>query len=182
MFSALCGNSIDASAIIRERERENGSSELLPTDAPVKPQIFIPRGSKEAAVKAGLVPSAYIDCDFDLEKIKQNQIEQNKKSARKFIVRQFDKYSEVTHGILSTIALRKIPNQSYILGAPNGFGKTSFVNKWAKNTFTNSSQTTIGSEYGYKVFEHNGTIYNIQLWDIAGQDKNIMVTKYFARD
>ena len=64
----------------------------------------------------------------------------------------------------------------------SGVGKTSFVNKWTKNTFTNSTQTTLGSEYGYKIFEHNDTIYNIQLWDIAGQDKNIMVTKYFARD
>jgi small GTP-binding protein len=64
----------------------------------------------------------------------------------------------------------------------SGVGKTSFVNKWTKNIFSNSSKATIGSEYGYKVFEHNCTIYNIQLWDIAGQDKNIMVTKYFARD
>lgn len=128
IFSKLCGNSIDTAEVIREREKENGSSELIPTDAIVKPQFFIPRGDKLAAVKAGLVPEAYMECDFDIEKIKRNQIEQNKKSARKFIVKQFDKYSEVTQGILSTIALRKIPNQSYILGAPNGFGKTSFVN------------------------------------------------------
>ncbi len=64
----------------------------------------------------------------------------------------------------------------------SGVGKTSFVNKWTKNIFSNSTKTTIGSEFGYKIFQNNGTIYNIQLWDIAGQDKNIMVTKYFARD
>ena len=56
------------------------------------------------------------------------------------------------------------------------------VNKWTKNTFNETSNTTIGSEFVYKIFENNGTIYNVQLWDIAGQDKNIMVTKYFARD
>jgi small GTP-binding protein len=63
-----------------------------------------------------------------------------------------------------------------------GVGKTSFINKWTKNSFNDSSTSTIGSEFVYKVFQHNGTIYNIQLWDIAGQDKNIMVTRYFARD
>lgn len=128
MFSKLCGNSIDTETAIREREKMNGSSDLVPTDAIVKPQIYITTGAKEAAVKAGLVPEAYIDCEFDIEKIKRNQIEQNRKSARKFIVKQFDKYAEITQGILSTIALRKLPKQSYILGAPNGFGKTSFVN------------------------------------------------------
>ena len=64
----------------------------------------------------------------------------------------------------------------------SGVGKTSFVNKWAKNEFGDSTNTTIGSDFGHKIFENNGTIYNIQLWDIAGQDKNIMVTKIFARD
>ena len=65
----------------------------------------------------------------------------------------------------------------------SGVGKTSFVNKWTKNTFNeSSSKSTIGSEFVHKIFENNGTIYNVQLWDIAGQDKNIMVTKYFARD
>ena len=64
----------------------------------------------------------------------------------------------------------------------SGVGKTSFVNKWAKNVFNDSSNATIGSDFGHKIFENNGTIYNIQLWDIDGQDKNIMVTKIFARD
>ena len=64
----------------------------------------------------------------------------------------------------------------------SGVGKTSFVNKWTKSTFNDTSNSTIGSEFVYKIFENNGTIYNVQLWDIAGQDKNIMVTKYFARD
>ena len=64
----------------------------------------------------------------------------------------------------------------------SGVGKTSFVNKWANNEFNDSTNTTIGSDFGHKIFENNGTIYNIQLWDIAGQDKNIMVTKIFARD
>jgi len=38
------------------------------------------------------------------------------------------------------------------------------------------------SEYGFKISEHNNQYYRIQLWDIAGQDKNAKLTKTFAKD
>ena len=38
------------------------------------------------------------------------------------------------------------------------------------------------SEFGFKVFEHEGKLYRIQLWDLAGQDKNSTITKIFAKD
>ena len=37
-------------------------------------------------------------------------------------------------------------------------------------------------EFGFKLFEKDGKLYRIQLWDLAGQDKNSMVTKIFAKD
>ena len=61
-------------------------------------------------------------------------------------------------------------------------GKTSFVNKWTKNIFNSTYQATIVSEYGCKIFEKEGKLYRIQLWDLAGQDKNNMVTKIFSKD
>ena len=64
----------------------------------------------------------------------------------------------------------------------SGSGKTSFVNKWIKNEFTEDYKATIVSEYGFKIFEHNNQYYRIQLWDIAGQDKNAKLTKTFAKD
>ena len=63
-----------------------------------------------------------------------------------------------------------------------GAGKTSFVNKWTKNIFSDTYKATIVSEFGFKIFEENGKLYRIQLWDLAGQDKNAMVTKIFAKD
>ena len=36
-----------------------------------KPLITISKGSKEAAVKASLIPEAYVDCDFDIKKIRE---------------------------------------------------------------------------------------------------------------
>ena len=64
----------------------------------------------------------------------------------------------------------------------SGTGKTSFVNKWTKNIFSDTYKATIVSEFGFKIFEYNGKLYRIQLWDLAGQDKNAMVTKIFAKD
>ena len=64
----------------------------------------------------------------------------------------------------------------------SGTGKTSFVNKWTKNIFSDTYKATIVSEFGFKIFEDNGRLYRIQLWDLAGQDKNAMVTKIFAKD
>ena len=63
----------------------------------------------------------------------------------------------------------------------SGTGKTSYVNKWTKNIFTDSYKATIVSEYGFKIVEKNGKYYRIQLWDIAGQDKNAKLTKTFAK-
>jgi len=38
------------------------------------------------------------------------------------------------------------------------------------------------SEFGYKIYNHNGKIFRIQLWDIAGQDKSACITKLFCKD
>ena len=64
----------------------------------------------------------------------------------------------------------------------SGTGKTSYVNKWTKNVFSDEYRPTIVSEFGFKVFEHEGKLFRIQLWDLAGQDKNSTVTKIFAKD
>ena len=71
----------------------------------------------------------------------------------------------------------------------SGTGKTSFVNKWTKNTFSDNYKATIVSEFGYKIYNHKGKYIRIQLWDLAGiwllikgQDKNTCITKIFCKD
>ena len=64
----------------------------------------------------------------------------------------------------------------------SGAGKTSLVNKWTKNIFDESYQATLVSGFGFKIFEVDGKLYRIQLWDLAGQDKSASITKIFARD
>ena len=60
--------------------------------------------------------------------------------------------------------------------------KTSFINKYTKNIFSDSYKATIVSEFGFKIYEKDGKLYRLQLWDLAGQDKNAKVTKIFAKD
>ena len=50
----------------------------------------------------------------------------------------------------------------------SGTGKTSFVNKWTKDSFNEQYKATIVSEFSNKTFEYKGNSYKIQLWDIAG--------------
>ena len=64
----------------------------------------------------------------------------------------------------------------------SGAGKTSYVNKWTKNVFQEDYKATVVSEFGFKVFEHEGKLYRIQIWDLGGQDKNSTITKIFAKD
>ena len=68
-----------------------------------------------------------------------------------------------------------------VIGSSNA-GKTSFVNKWTKNIFQEDYKATVVSEFGFKVFEHEGKLYRIQIWDLGGQDKNFQITKIFAKD
>ena len=69
-----------------------------------------------------------------------------------------------------------------IIVGNSGTGKTSFVNKWVKDEFTEQYHVTIVSEFSYKVTEYKGKIYKINIWDLAGMDQNIYITKIFSKD
>ena len=64
----------------------------------------------------------------------------------------------------------------------SGTDKTQYVHKWTKKTFNETYKQTIVSEFGFKVFENEGKLYRIQLWDLAGQENNCLVGKIFTKD
>ena len=64
----------------------------------------------------------------------------------------------------------------------SGTGKTKLVNKYTKNFFDDEYKQTIVSQFGFKKYQKDEKLYRIQLWDLAGNDKNYMVTKIFAKD
>ena len=69
-----------------------------------------------------------------------------------------------------------------IVVGTSGTGKTSFVNKWIKDSFDENYKATIVSEFSYKIIDYKDKSYKIQLWDLAGMDQNICITKIFAKD
>lgn len=111
-----------------EARREFGDIANKPEYDGIKPPlIHVKGGDKQMAVTLGLIPRAYMDVEFDVQHIKDNVMAQAKATARKFKVKRFKNYIQVLSLILSKIRSGSVPDCSYLLGAPNGFGKTSFV-------------------------------------------------------
>lgn len=80
----------------------------------------------EIAIKSYLIPEAYRNATYDKEKVKKNiedTVERNQ------VVMNFEAYNRVLNTILTDLSLKRLPKSSYLIGAPNGFGKTSFVNE-----------------------------------------------------
>lgn len=64
----------------------------------------------------------------------------------------------------------------------SGTGKTSFCKRWIHGTFGDIYKATVLVDFQYKLFEHKGYFYKIQIWDIAGQDKNVSTTNVFTKN
>jgi hypothetical protein len=80
---------------------------------------------REQAVKEFIIPKAYMNASFSSERIRDNLRELYPRDSRR--TRGFDEYEATCNGILSSIRMKNLPDKSYIIGAPNGFGKNSFV-------------------------------------------------------
>ena len=61
-------------------------------------------------------------------------------------------------------------------------GKTSFCQFWVKHEFSSKYKATIMTDFNYKIYEYKGDLYKIQIWDIAGQDRSINITKVLTKD
>lgn len=81
------------------------------------------------ATQMNIVPKVYMDASFAEQKIKENIKKQYEKTKGLYRVYKFNDYIGLCLGILSSIRMKMLPERSYIIGAPNGFGKSSFVNE-----------------------------------------------------
>eukprot|EP01124_Arcella_intermedia_P004745 TRINITY_DN1271_c0_g1_i1.p1 TRINITY_DN1271_c0_g1~~TRINITY_DN1271_c0_g1_i1.p1 ORF type:complete len:732 (-),score=144.06 TRINITY_DN1271_c0_g1_i1:14-2209(-) len=62
----------------------------------------------------------------------------------------------------------------------SGVGKTNLLGRWLENKFATTS-ATINVEFAAKVFNINGKIVKVQLWDTAGQEQYRSVTRSYYR-
>lgn len=114
------GLKVKCSCMIESPVKPSNKADITPE----KPFYHVSGAQKELAVSKGLIPESRKDDEFDEDFFKERVIAMCK--AQNCQVMDFQKYintlNEVLVGI-STGTLRK----SFIIGAPNGFGKTTFV-------------------------------------------------------
>lgn len=82
---------------------------------------------RKYAVRTGIIPNDYINARFKPEIIRKNITEQQNMTGHKFKVENFNEYCEVCNSIINTVNMGKLPDRSYLIGAPNNFGKNSFA-------------------------------------------------------
>ncbi|MBO5388010.1 MAG: hypothetical protein J6A59_07720 [Lachnospiraceae bacterium] len=113
-------------------EAEQAGMNLYGTEKEVRQhEIFyhLTASDRDQAVTEGIVPKVYRDSSFNEDKITENLRAQYVKTKGLYKVYKYREYINLCIGILSAIRMKQLPSRSYLIGAPNGFGKTSFVNE-----------------------------------------------------
>ena len=67
-----------------------------------------------------------------------------------------------------------------IIVGDSGTGKTSIITRHIKNEFSDKA-ATIAPNYYQKIMQINGNRYQINIWDLPGQDMSIVISGQFAR-
>ena len=68
-----------------------------------------------------------------------------------------------------------------IIGSVN-VGKTSLLMRYATGKFSNITKSTSNASFITKIKEINNQKYEIRIWDTAGQEKYLSLTKIFVKD
>ena len=71
-----------------------------------------------------------------------------------------------------------------ILVGDSSVGKTSLISMYAKSTFSDQPETTIGPQFTTRYVEvpETGQRIKLQIWDTAGQEKYRSVAPIYYRD
>ena len=71
-----------------------------------------------------------------------------------------------------------------VLVGDSNVGKTSMLQRFAKDTFRNDIEPTVGPQFMSRLveLEDTGATMKLQIWDTAGQEKYRSVTPIYYRD
>ena len=53
----------------------------------------------------------------------------------------------------------------------SGVGKSSILERFTQNTFTNYTESTIGASFAVGTIQKNGKSLKLGIWDTAGQER-----------
>ena len=70
----------------------------------------------------------------------------------------------------------------YIMIGDASVGKSNLLLRFVYNTFQTEYQITIGVEFGEKNIIYNDKIYQIQIWDTAGQEQFRSITRAYYKN
>lgn len=60
-------------------------------------------------------------------------------------------------------------------------GKSSIINRFLRERFTEASKHTVGVEFGLKYLKVNDKVVKLQIWDTAGQERFKSVVRSYYR-
>ena len=67
-----------------------------------------------------------------------------------------------------------------VLSGPSGSGKSSILQRYVNDTFSEAYISTIGVDFMVKTLNVNGGYVKLQIWDTAGQERyKAIVTAYY---
>jgi len=69
----------------------------------------------------------------------------------------------------------------FIVIGDSSVGKSNLLLQFTDKRFEHTHDVTIGIEFGSKIISYDNTIYNIQVWDTAGQETYKALTKSYYR-
>ena len=69
-----------------------------------------------------------------------------------------------------------------IIVGDQSVGKTSIITRYTEDKFDENTIVTISPLFSKKIIKINEIFFNINLWDLPGQDRNPVATNSFAKD
>jgi len=86
-----------------------------------------------------------------------------------------------THGLNNAGKDYDILHKIVLIG-DSGVGKTSLLQRFAEQVFSNTHITTIGVDFKLRTIQVGNKRVKLQVWDTAGQEKFRVITKTYYRN
>jgi len=137
----------------------------------------------ERPTEANNVRYTEVDNGFSLEgfgNLKDNNVisEQNNEEGKK--EENKENLNQKEKEVQNDLYKKQTYNLKIIVLGDVAVGKTSVIRRYIKNTFTDDHISTISCENENKIIEIDGeTAANLQIWDTAGEEKFMSVTKQY---
>ena len=132
------GVEIECECVREMREEAQQNKQVASNETTATPNIFGELSNDDKIIQMKLVPAHRIKDEFSSNHVRIVAVQVCSKLKRSIGSKSdMDRYISTLETILSELRYRRLPKKSYIFGAPNGFGKTTFATTAIKIMATN---------------------------------------------